>query len=103
VSEYAWSVENERGGEVSKCTTCGAAGAIPVEVWDASGQRTCDYNEWKETRALCETCCDRYTVCEGCGVLISDNVWITGRAILCPDCKAQGQADKPAAQGKGEG
>jgi hypothetical protein len=94
--------ENERGGEVSKCTTCGRSGAIPVEVWDAGGQRIGDYREWKETIALCETCCGSLTACEGCCALISDNVAIQGPDILCPDCKAQGQADKPA-QGEGEG
>jgi predicted Zn-ribbon and HTH transcriptional regulator len=35
-------------------------------------------------------------VCEGCGVLIGDNVRVAGRDILCPDCKAQGRDDKPA-------
>jgi hypothetical protein len=84
------------------CDVCGGAGAIPTEVWDAGGQRTCDYHEWKETRALCETCSDRWTVCEGCDALIGDNVWITGRNILCPDCQAKGQADRPASAAPAE-
>ena len=85
------------------CAVCGAAGATTVEVWDAGGRRIGDYHEWKETRALCETCSDSLTVCEGCYALISDNVSILGLEILCPDCKAQGRSDRPAAQGEGEG
>ena len=81
------------------CAVCGASGAFLVEVWDAGGPRTGAYREWKETRTLCETCSDRLTVCEGCGVLIGDNVLIAGRDILCPDCKVQGRSDRPAQKG----
>ena len=74
---------------MANCDECGAAGAIPFEVWDAGGQRIGDYHEWKEARTLCETCSDRTTACEGCSARIGDNVAIPGRAILCPDCQAK--------------
>jgi hypothetical protein len=94
VSEYAGRVE-ERGDEVSKCTTCGKSGVIAgrdILCPDCKAQGRSDRHHAEN---LCRKCGWRpaspmQTICAHCATLARAN-------------SAQARSDKPAAQGEGEG
>ncbi len=66
------------------CDDCGCTGYIQWETIWTSGDCL---KEWKTRKMLCDTCSQKYVICEECGVLIDDNVALPKGDIRCPDCR----------------
>jgi hypothetical protein len=70
------------------CTDCEIEDGYTETLWTAGGDRIGDYREAKEEVCLCDNCASLYGICEECGALIADEVFVPpGGDLLCPDCR----------------
>jgi ribosomal protein S14 len=78
----------EFAAKLDHCADCESKDGYIQTLWTAGGDRIGDYREAKEEVYLCDDCASAYGICEQCGDLISDEVFVPpGRDFLCPACR----------------